>query len=326
MKQKSLIYFWAILAAQLSLGTASAAVVIWDDGGADSNWTTPKNWNNDIGPAAEDEVTIGEKFTVNFDRADNHGNLERGLILDIAGTLDSPGVIRMNGSTLNVASSGTISGGHFWDLQNATINFADGASATMNDWEQKDTNNFTYTLSSTGFTTLTPKIFRLGDGGLPRNIANATYTVDMANYSGPVGIITLMDFEIDGSDMDNATFQGAGGLNVINSGRYIANIQWNDIEEAIELNITARPNTLAITKIDYVSAINSLTLTWQSFPTAIYSVKFSTDMTDWGADLSDNLSILDDENPDDGDHITVTFVLPELIVDETKLFFRIEAE
>jgi hypothetical protein len=62
--------------------------------------------------------------------------------------------------------------------------------------------------------------------------------VNLANYTSDTGIITLVDFINDAAAMDNATFQGAGGLNILNAGNYVANLQWNDTNEAIELNIT----------------------------------------------------------------------------------------
>jgi hypothetical protein len=48
-------------------------------------------------------------------------------------------------------------------------------------------------------------------------------------------------------------------------------------------------------------------------------------MKDWGTDLNDDLSTANDENPDDGDLITVTFDLADQsLADKEKLFFRIE--
>jgi hypothetical protein len=125
----------------------------------------------------------------------------------------------------------------------------------MSTWENKATNSFNYTLGSAGFTTLAPVTFRIGGGS---TIADATYTVDMASYTGGTGIITLMDFVTDAAAMDNTKFQGAGGLNVINNGGYTANLQWNDATEAIELNVTTaipEPSLVALLGIGAVGLL-----------------------------------------------------------------------
>ncbi|MBL6923637.1 MAG: PEP-CTERM sorting domain-containing protein [Akkermansiaceae bacterium] len=227
------------LLALSSLATSTAAVVSWDNGGPDTNWTTGLNWSNDVEPGTGDDVTIGDTFTVNYDRTDGSGSLPGGMILNIDGTLDQTGgVIRTSGATINVSSTGALTGSGFWDLNNSEITFADGASATMNSWENKGTNVFNFDLSAAGFATLTPNRFFIGGGA---TIANATYNVDLASYTGGTGIITLVDFGQDFAAMDDASFQGAGGLNILNAGGYTTNLQWNDTEESIELNITNIP-------------------------------------------------------------------------------------
>ena len=216
---------------------AQAAVVTWDNGGTGSLWTTAENWSNNAVPTNADQVTIGNGFTVDYDVTSAFGNIQPAT-LNVDGTLNLTTVTRANGRTIDVGATGSITGSGFFDLDRGTFTFENGADVSTTQWEQKGTNIFSYNLGASGFQTLTPGTFRFGGGA---TIANATYNVDMASYTGGLGIITLMDFGSDAGSMDNATFQGAGGLNVLNNGGYTANLQWNDTTEAIELNITAVP-------------------------------------------------------------------------------------
>jgi hypothetical protein len=81
---------------------------------------------------------------------------------------------------------------------------------------------------------------------------------------------------------------------------------------------------LTITGIDYDADAGTVTLTWRKIGTATYLAKISTDMIDWETDLDDNITAMSDENPDDAEHLTVTFPLPPEFQNEERLFFRIE--
>ena len=219
--------------AMLSIpAPVSAETVNWDGGGADMNWTTGLNWSNDIEPGEGDDVTIGEGFAVSYDRFEE--SLPGLMTLDIAGTLDQTGgVIRTNGAKINVATTGSLSGSGFWDFNDSEITFADGASATMEAWENKGMNVFNFKLGATGFKTLTPNRFFIGGGA---TIADATYNVDMTDYTGDGGAITLVDYHADATGMTDLIFQGAGGLNVINPGSFPdAALHWNEGAKSIVL-------------------------------------------------------------------------------------------
>ena len=84
----------------------------------------------------------------------------------------------------------------------------------------------------------------------------------------------------------------------------------------------------AITDFVYAPGTNEVTLTWAARKRVDYIVKYSTDMTDWGSDVGDGLSLDNgDEVPDDGNQITATFPLP-LVNEEpySELFFRVEEQ
>ncbi len=83
-------------------------------------------------------------------------------------------------------------------------------------------------------------------------------------------------------------------------------------------------SSFAITDITYDPDANTVTLTWRSRPNTTYTAKVSVDMSDWEADLEDSITAANDENLDDGDHITVTFPLTAGLKNETELFFRVE--
>ena len=81
----------------------------------------------------------------------------------------------------------------------------------------------------------------------------------------------------------------------------------------------------AITEIDYNPDSGEVTLTWNSRPGMTYIARYSGDMTNWGADMGDSLTAVDDERPDDGDFITETFDLTEYGLQNLgDLFFRID--
>ena len=42
----------------LAAGSVTGATRNWDGGSADSNWTTPQNWENNVAPAAGDDLVF----------------------------------------------------------------------------------------------------------------------------------------------------------------------------------------------------------------------------------------------------------------------------
>lgn len=221
-----------------SAAVLQAATVSWDGGAGDGLWSSAANWSGDTLPAAEDVINI-TGATVDWDNDGTGGdNLPRACTINLIGaTLNATATLRCAASTINVDSTSTITGSGFWDLDDASFTFEDGASAAMNNWEQKDLNRFSFKLSASGFTAITPVNLRLGSGSLPASIANATYIVDMQDYEGDVGVITLMDFS-GGEALTDSQFQTAT-LDIQNDGNYTANLQWNATARSVELSITA---------------------------------------------------------------------------------------
>jgi hypothetical protein len=225
---------------------AQAATVTWDGSEADNDWDNAANWDTNSVPVNGDDVFISDGSAV-------HGTEDNGsynITLSGNSSIVNPAsnVWRASGATVTVGAGSTFGGGGFYDLQNATMNFVDGSLLGTGNWEQKDTNVFNFELSSTGFTTMNGGTFRIGNGDLTADIANATYNVDMTNYTGGVGTIVLIDFTTDGYGMDNSIFQGAGGLNVNNTGAFTGSyLQWNDTTEAIELVVAVpEPSSFAL--------------------------------------------------------------------------------
>ena len=88
-------------------------------------------------------------------------------------------------------------------------------------------------------------------------------------------------------------------------------------------------SAFAITEIEYdPAAVPNLTvtLTWRLRPGTTYKAFSSLDLIDWSNELADSLGAADDEIPDDGNHITVTFPLTDGLEDEPHVFFRIQEE
>ena len=103
---------------------------------------------------------------------------------------------------------------------------------------------------------------------------------------------------------------------------------WNGGEGAsIAALIGAAGTPFAITEIIHSPEDDLLTLTWTSTPGATYAVTYSSDLREWGGDLDDGIMEDSDENPDDGDKITVTFDLGAAgLGEDERVFFRVERQ
>jgi hypothetical protein len=189
----------------LRFETGSSALVltvgvagVWDGDAGDGLWITPLNWSLDSLPVNGDNVSIGNGDSVNTTGITAlHGNnsLPNRAVVTLSGnsTLTDFGdnLIRLNASTLNVASGSSLVGG-FWDLNSATLNFHDGALVSIDNWEHKGANAFGFTLSESGFTTLTPNLLRSGNSA---TWSDVTYNVDISDYNTANGTnLVLMDF------------------------------------------------------------------------------------------------------------------------------------
>lgn len=230
---KKFFFKWILFVSCLIAWSSAsqAATPVWD-GGASGNWSVNTNWDPDAAPVNGDTITIGSGSTVTYDVSDFF--LGSATTLNLNGTLTRAAVLRTQGATINVGATGEIAGG-FKDLNGSSLTFEAGAKFSASDWEQKAVNIFTFKLGASGFTAMTPGKFWIAGGW---TIANATYNVDMANYTGGKGTITLVDFTNDAAAMDNTKFQGAGGLNLLNaSGFPNTTITWNNTNEAIQITV-----------------------------------------------------------------------------------------
>ena len=179
--------------------------VTWDGGGGDASWTTAANWDTDTLPGTSAYVVVGSGAAITNGQTD-FANLEirkggavafagdlDGNVVNVAGTMSRAGAFRINNST--VALSGQIgSSTTFLDTNGSTLNFTDGASfanAAMS-FEHKGNNTFGYTLSPTGFKTLTAGRLYSGNSAV---WASVTYNIDISNYNPSNGpTIVLADY------------------------------------------------------------------------------------------------------------------------------------
>jgi len=230
--------------ALMSLPLAHAQISFDNGAAGDSNWTSANNWDTNSVPTTGDTITIGSGFTVDYDVTAASGNLPSSSTLIVDGTVSVDSVFRANGGNITVSSTGELTGsnsGKFYDWANATVTFQDGAQFTQGVWENKGTNTFNFELGTTDFNTLTPTSFSVSGGN--SNISNATYNVDLNNYSGGTQTLSLVDYT-NTSTMTDAVFQTAAGLNAVNTGStYSASLAWNDSTSAIEASIEAIAHT-----------------------------------------------------------------------------------
>ena len=227
---------WLEVGVQVSNGTAinpaPHAPVTWL--GPDGNWVASSNWSPAV-PVASDTVTIDNGSTVDTTGIDGPGGNQltpSNLTLNLSGnsTLTNSGLVRLNGGAWNVASGSALTGGYY-AMYNANLNFANGAVASFSDWEGNGCST-KFTLGSTGFTTLRPTNLR--------NATGASWTVDVAAYTGGNATIKLMRFTTDLVGMTDAIFQTAS-LNVINKGAYSgSSLHWNPSDNSIELRVMTK--------------------------------------------------------------------------------------
>ena len=225
----------AVLAGVLVLPIAAqAATRTWDNDSTDGLWSTDANWSENTRPVGADTVVIANGDSV----AADIGTWPGGLIVTLSGGSDlvqSNTAVRLNGANLHVGPGSTLAGG-FWDLVGANVTFENGAAATMNNWEQKGDNTFTFELGGSGFTTLTPNSLHIA-GHNDTTMSNATYIADMAGYTNGPGVITLVDFANDTSGTTAETFLWSTRT-VMNRGDYPnSTITWHDATDTIRLNV-----------------------------------------------------------------------------------------
>ena len=103
-------------------------------------------------------------------------------------------------------------------MDSVTLNFQDGATVNIGNWENKDGSSYGFELGSAGFSTLTGAGFLIGNGNIfsstngalpDAGIQNATYGVDMASYTGGTQVITLVDYTSSPASVTSASFQTA---------------------------------------------------------------------------------------------------------------------
>lgn len=170
-------------------------------------------------------------------------NLTGGSTLQVQST-----VIRLNGATVFVGSGSALTGGSFgFDLNNGNVTFEDGASFGNTSWENKGTNVFTFEFGATGFTTLTPGTFRIGN---TFSMADATYQIDFEDFNGAAGDynFTIIDYESDATNTTVAGWEASTErfLNATNIEN--ADLSWDDATDTVNLSFTVvpEPSTYAL--------------------------------------------------------------------------------
>jgi hypothetical protein len=147
----------------------------------------------------------------------------------------------------------------------------------------------------------------------------AGVTTIMNNPVGPLGELMYMEGGTAGTTLpDDLGFYnvGRGSLSMFDNAYVGAPYDWQVMQDV----------PFAITAIDYDPDADTVTLTWRSRPGKTYGAFSTLDLSDWSNELADSLGINEDENPDDGNHITVTFPLSDGLEDATDLFLRIQEE
>jgi len=135
-------------------------------------------------------------------------------------------------------------------------------------------------------------------------------------------LATTSTFNID----ENTLTTLAVGLT--RAGNAFDEIRIGDTFDDVTTGTVAGAAPLQITGIVHDGVADTVTLTWTARANTSYIAKYSRTMDDaWDSEMEDSLGTANDENPDDGDKITVTFALTNHGLEEVdKVFFRIEEE
>jgi len=176
-----------------SVTSPATADVTWDGGGTDNLWTTASNWSGNTLPVDGDTVAIANGDTV--DIPGNYWDLPTGVTINVSGNsqiVNNIAAARLYGGMTFNFSSGSGMSGAYIDLQNGILNFEDGATFTPNSIQHRLTTIYGLTLSSTGFTTLTPGILRQGTD---EDWGDVTFNLDVSNYEVSNGTtVELIDY------------------------------------------------------------------------------------------------------------------------------------
>ena len=228
----------ATLIALGSFASVNAAIVTWDNGGADGLWDTAANWDNsDTAPVDGDTVIIDTTVAVT-----KATNFENGLDVTLsnsatlANTLTNIG---MGNSTFNIGSGSSLSGNVFRMWGTAKLVFDDGADLNGNTEFRDfgaDGPDLQFNLGATGFTTVTAGGLGFWSGD---DLSEVNFTVDLTNYTAGAATITLIDWTGgSGSQalLDAATQTIIGGA---------GNLIWDDTNKAVQLSIVPEPSTAA---------------------------------------------------------------------------------
>lgn len=225
------------------------ADLIWD-GGASGSWTNSLNWDPDLLPVAGNSVLIDGAVTVDQTGSDQNLPQYSKVTLTNGATLTRPGgALRMNYSTINVASNCILTGNH-WDLAAGSLNFQNGAKATMSNFELRSSNVLSFRIGPSGFTTLMPGTLY---GQAAEAFSKLTVRVDMSDYTGGPATIMLMDFTVNGhsSFLTRDSFLSGATRIITNSGSYSNSIVYFDaVRVALVLRVSEVPITPPLA--DYV--------------------------------------------------------------------------
>ena len=213
--------------------------VVWDDGGADNNWTTAANWDNDTGTAGGDVVHIGSGYSVNWNFGGGWHTPGNPSAVYLEGTLTSTDALRSYGTVWNIGETAELDLGTsalvLWGGGSEFI-FDAGATMTNMSGSIQFANNadvaLGFNLDADGFQTLK------AGGWLVDGFAGQTIRVDMADYTGPIKNITLVDFASAGG-MTSSTFTNFNLVVANNNGGYPANLVWDEASASIKLDMGA---------------------------------------------------------------------------------------
>ena len=213
---KTLLTIGAV--AGLSFTTAQAAIVTWDDGAGDDNWSSGANWDGGVAPVNGDSVVLTPTAQSLLDYA---WTIESGQSLTTTATGFGDELVLQNNSSLTLATGGTM------DIAFMRPRFSSGGDFTIEAGASLDTEvyglgsfsaDLTWIADASSVTTWNNS----GTNAGQLNIESDTLTVDLTSYAvSGASSLTLVDYANAGvltTTFASETITGTGGWDSLTLG------------------------------------------------------------------------------------------------------------
>ena len=242
------IYCIGILFFLLLTLSSKAAVITWDGGGADNNWSTAANWSTDTVPGSGDTVTfdgtsvknavIDASFPGNVSAFNINSGYTGTVTLDAGVSLNLSGSFSMNAGIF-AASTGSLDINGDFTLSGGTFNLPSGGLNLQGAWTHTAGGTFNNNNSTVQFDGTVGKLLDC-NSSLATSCEFYNVSINAGNDSG--GITVQID----------DIMKVSGTLSLLN-GNLAANSANSKIQSSGNVTVTSTFDTLSI-QIEFIGS------------------------------------------------------------------------